>query len=134
MRRKARRKMYRSENNLKKIQSMLALALALAGFQSFSWSKPNRKLLLQEIQVFQEYLQVPATSTHNSQMNTRMHKCTARIPCTCACTCTWLQPVNEPWGAVCLTMGPGDPLSSVRLKIPSVMLASSCWQKMELAS
>lgn len=72
MRRKARRKMYRSKNNLKKIKNMLALALALAGFQSFSWSKPNRKLLLQEIQVFQEYLQVPATST-SAQLEFHAH-------------------------------------------------------------
>lgn len=30
-------------------------------------------------------------------------------------------------------MGPGDPLSSVRLKKPYVMLLSSYWQKIDLA-
>lgn len=45
-------------------------------FHSFSWSTLNRKELLQEIQLCQENLQVPATSTHSSQINTCTHTCT----------------------------------------------------------
>lgn len=104
---------------------MLALALALAlvaGFQSFGRSKVNRKLLSREIQVYQETLQVPATSTHNSHLNTR--KRTARIARARGCSLEM-----NPGG---LTMGPGDPLSAVRLKTASVTLASSCW-RMQLA-